>query len=544
MKKIVQIVSMLFISLNINAQSPNWAWVKGAGGTTNDDACSTTTDASGNVYITGFFSNNSITFGTVILTSAGGNDIYIAKYNALGNLLWAKRAGGSGQDIGYGINTDTKGNVYVAGEFRSPSIIFGTDTLTNNANSGNSPGIFIVKYDSSGNVLWTKGAKSIGNTGSGNLRGIDTDTADNVFITGSYYGPLIFGTNIINGSGVFIVKYDSEGNTIWAKGTGSVGSSNGITTDVSGNIYVTGNYSSSSIVFGVDTLINGGVYNMFIVKYDPSGNLIWANGSATTGQVNAYGIANDATGNIYVIGQYESVAKFANINLANAGYTDIFIVKYNASGNVIWAKGIGGTTYDWGFGITTDALNNVYITGHFNSSSITFGTFTLVNAGGYDIYVTKYNASGNVIWAKRAGNTSYDDSFSVTCDYIGNIYITGRYYSSSISFGTDTLINVSNSSNDADIYIAKLDILTEGIEENTHIQNTISPNPTTSFFQISNTQNIKNITIKNILGKEVYQANNINKSVVDIDITDYSAGVYFVELQSDNTTITKKIVKQ
>ena len=97
----------------------------------------------------------------------------------------------------------------------------------------------------------------------------------------------------------------------------------------------------------------------------------------------------------------------------------MYIVKYDAMGNVMWAKSAGGTGSDLVRGISNDEIGNIYVTGGFDSDSITFGTTTLINEGGYDMYMVKYDTSGNVIWAKGAGSMSSDYGNNITTDVAG-----------------------------------------------------------------------------------------------------------------------------
>jgi hypothetical protein len=124
MKKLYTIILFALVVMIANAQSPNWKWAKSAGGLADDFGNSITTDASGNVYVTGYFLSATITFGSYTLTNANTSsaDFFIVKYDALGNVLWAKRAGGTLGDAGNSISTVTSGNVYVAGYFSSSTI--------------------------------------------------------------------------------------------------------------------------------------------------------------------------------------------------------------------------------------------------------------------------------------------------------------------------------------------------------------------------------------------------------------------------------------
>ena len=176
---------MLIFELGISyGQSPTYLWAKRAGGTDTDKGSSVATDANGNILVTGVFYSSSITFGTTTLTNAGGSNMYIAKYDAGGNVLWAKSAGGTDSNGGYSIATDANGNIFVTGEFRNSSITFGTTTLTNAGYYD----IFIVKYDVGGNVLW---AKSTGGTDWDEGRSVASDANGNILVTGIFVSPSI-----------------------------------------------------------------------------------------------------------------------------------------------------------------------------------------------------------------------------------------------------------------------------------------------------------------------------------------------------------------
>jgi len=491
------------------AQAPNWTWAKSANGTGNDNATSTSTDTAGNVYVTGTYYEASITFGATTLTNAGGHDIFVVKYDAAGNVLWAKGAGGASNDEVRSNTTDVAGNVYITGYYNSISITFGATTLTNANNSTASADVFIVKYDTDGNVVWAKGAinttNDVGNSAT-------TDAAGNLYVTGSYYSSITFGTTTLTNAGsidIFIVKYDAMGNVIWAKGAGGVDDeySNSLSTDSLGNIYVTGYYTSASLTFGASTITNLGGQDIFIAKYDASGNALWAKGAGGAGSDNPNCISTDASGNVYVSGYYDSPSIISGATtLTNAGGVDVFIIKYDASGNVLWAKRAGGTADERAYSIATDAAGNVYIAGFFLSSSLILGTTTITNAGIADIFIIKYDALGNVLWAKGAGGTGVDVCNGISIDVSGNLFVTGYFGNPSITFGATTLSNTGSN----DIFIAKLGAITTAIKETTFEDGiSIYPNPTKDILNIV-CHCGESRTAKQHGAKENTLANNLN----------------------------------
>ena len=208
-----------------------------------------------------------------------------------------------------------------------------------------------------------------------------------------------------------------------------------------------------------------------------------------------------------------------------------------------WAKSAGGTTLDAGYSISTDAGGNVLVTGLFQSSSISFGSTTLTNAGGgyLDIFVVKYDASGNALWAKSAGGTSSDDrGFAISTDASGNVLVTGSFQSSSITFGSITLTNAGS----VDIFVAKLNGVV-GINELSFSQPPfrIYPNPTTGEFGVSSTEfGEGRLDIYNIVGEQVYsQIINQKSEIINPQLP---SAVYFIKVSNSEKASVQKLVVQ
>jgi hypothetical protein len=137
------------------------------------------------------------------------------------------------------------------------------------------------------------------------------------------------------------------------------------------------------------------------------------------GNLNIQNIKIDASGNRYVVGNFSATADFdpsaGTANLTSAGGSDIFIAKYNSSGDYVWAKRIGGTGADQGNSLTLDGSGNVFLTGYF-AGTVDFdpsaSTANLISAGGNDIFIAKYNSSGDYVWANGIGGTGIDRGLS------------------------------------------------------------------------------------------------------------------------------------
>ena len=220
-------------------------------------------------------------------------------------------------------------------------------------------------------------------------------------------------------------------------GTG-ITAARGIAVDTEGNIYIGGQFEQmvnfAADFGGTETKTSDGGADIFITKINASRNHSWTRRIGGPGNDAAYGIAVDASGNIYIAGRFRNAVNFReDFNAADpktsAGGTDIFITKITANGNYGWTKIIGGTANDVAYGITVDASGNVYIAGGFedtvNFAADFTGTENKSSGGGADIFVTKINADGTYGWTKTIGGNGNDVAYGIAVDSSDNVYITG-----------------------------------------------------------------------------------------------------------------------
>ena len=364
----------------------------------NDYAYGVATDLSGNVYVAG--GTNGGLDGN---TNAGNTDLFVVKYNSSGTKQWTKQLGSSSRDSANGVATDSSGNIYVTGTTYWE--------LDGNTSAGNAD-LFVVKYNSSGTKQWTK---QNGTDRYDEARGVATDSSGNVYVVGGTKGNL----NGISNSGrtdAFVIKFNSSGTKQWTKklGTWQNDLANGVATDSSGNFYVTGfTYQH------LDGNTSAGNADLFVVKYNSSGTKQWTKQLGTSKHDRARGVATDSSGNVYVTGD-----TYGGLDgNTNAGYNDLFVVKYNSSGTKQWTKQMGTSSTDLANGIATDSSGNVYVAGG------TYGGLDgNTNAGNSDLFVVKYNSSGTKQWTKQLGSSSRDYDYGVATDSSRNVYVSGDTY--------------------------------------------------------------------------------------------------------------------
>jgi hypothetical protein len=226
------------------------------------------TDKDNHIYIGGYFENET-SFDEIRLISRGKSDAFAVRHSPDGKVLWAKRFGGNGGEIA-SCETDSLGNVYLAGLFFSDTIATDTDTLTNNGLIN----AFIAKFDTDGRQLWARSAG--GNNGEAPAtatREFYVDESGNTFCTGSNWSEFMFAGQriqpVAGSEDILLMKYDRDGNEVWAVDYGGSGrnAGRGITTDREGNILLTGSFDEQQLRMDGHTLTNAGDSDIFIVKF-------------------------------------------------------------------------------------------------------------------------------------------------------------------------------------------------------------------------------------------------------------------------------------
>jgi hypothetical protein len=368
--------------LNCNG---DWLWAVSAGGSSYDNGIGVALDASGGIYIIGYFEGIA-TFGSTMLTSEGDWDVFVAKLNSDGVWQWAKSAGGSGYDEGRDIAVDSSGNVIITGNFHV-SASFGPFTLTSVAESSD---VFVAKLNCNGDWLW---AVSAGGSSYDNGIGVALDASGGIYIIGYFEGIATFGSTMLTSEGdwdVFVAKLNSDGVWQWAKSAGGSGYDEGrdIAVDSSGNVIITGNFHVSAS-FGPFTLTSvAESSDVFVAKLNCIGDWLWAVSAGGSSGDHGSGVAMDSGGKVYVTGSFQCTATFGSATITSAGSSDVFVAKLNCNGDWLWAVSAGGTGWDWGTDVAVSSSGIVYAAGNFQDAAW-FGSFNLTSAGESDVFIAK-----------------------------------------------------------------------------------------------------------------------------------------------------------
>ena len=357
--------------------------------------------------------------------------------------VWGTYYGGSGNDYGYGLDTDTEGNVYLSGFTNTTAVGTIATTGAHQTTYTGTGAAYLAKFNTNGVRLWATyygGNSTIGyqvavRNGAVVLAG-STLAGTNITTAGAHQ--TTFGGGSTSATDGFVAKFNSNGVRAWGTYIGGTGSDgiNGCAIDASDNIYVSGRTASSTAIATTgaqQASFGGGNNDVFLVKLNSAGQRQWGTylgGSAD--EVNT-GCALDKDGNVYLTGYTFSTTSISTtgahqVNLA--GSRDAFLVKYNPQGVRLWGTYYGGTGQDAGMGIAVDtAANMVYITGEAQSTSgfTTTGAHQTTKSGGmYDAFLAKFNANGQRQWGTYMGGSNEDQGSSVTVDREGNIIISGN----------------------------------------------------------------------------------------------------------------------
>ena len=538
-------LKILFIFLAFRFFSQNVQWVNSYSVSNCADG---TADAKGNAYITGYYNGSSI-IGTYSINTNGNEDIYIAKVNSSGTVKWVKSFGGSATDNGRCVSSNSS-NIFLAGEFLSPSLVVGSNTL-----STSSIGLFLCKMDTLGNIIWvTQYANS--SSSSVYVNSICTDAAGNSYCAGNFIGTCVIGTSTLTAPGMgfegYVTKLDINGNVIWCKtigGSTNTENINGITTDNAGNAYITGyfNFGSTTTV-GNYTLSSSGSTDAFAAKLSPAGNVLWAKRFGGSGADLGRSITSNNGPFLYIGGNYNPPFTMGSNTFTQAG---IYISRLDTSGTIIWANNfeknpVGSQNINLNK-ILTDVGGNVYSTGWFTGTT-TFGSSTVsavalsapssdANADGF---ISKLDASGAFSWVKQITSSINSLQYGKSLAYTsGMIYCLGDAFSSS-SIDTFTF----NTSSGEFGFLLKMAANDVGIEENIkELSVFVYPNPANDKLFIELTENTEELyySLTDVTGKKVIHKKRI-VSKESINVSHYSKGIYFLQLEAKNQIAVKKII--
>ncbi|HVZ38921.1 MAG TPA: hypothetical protein VHI13_06570 [Candidatus Kapabacteria bacterium] len=344
-------------------------WAKRYGGTGDESVAAIAVDSAGGVVIAGSFSGSE-TIGGVLLASAGGDDLFVARYDTAGEPVWGLRAGGSGKDAARGVASAGDGAVLVTGWFNDTMVVGGTR--------------LIAPHD--------------------------------------------------GGPDAFVARLGSDGSPEWAERFGGPGRDSGtaIAADGAGNGYVTGTFTSSSVQFGGVTITNHGAEDGFVARLDPTGATLWARAVGGDRNDRALAIGLDRRGASYVTGQFGGTMSGPEGGITSAGGADLFVAKLDASGSVAWLRRAGGIHADEGDGIAVDSAGEAFVAATYDTSA-TFGDIVLQAAGESDVALARLGAPSTITTQEIPGNPFCTGAPIVVSFTTSGVFGSGNVFTAQLS---------------------------------------------------------------------------------------------------------------
>ncbi|MBK7971105.1 MAG: T9SS type A sorting domain-containing protein [Bacteroidetes bacterium] len=464
----------------------------------------------------------------------GGTDYWIVKTDSAGIIQWQNTIGGSSYDNLYSVQQTSDGGYILGGSSESDQ----SGDKTENSNGGND--YWLVKTDSLGNILWQNTIGGSANDGFQSL----AQTTDGGYLLGGYSYSNISGDKAENSNGntdYWLVKTDSLGNILWQKTIGGSGYdfllSISQTTD--GGIILGG--ASSSNISGDKTENSNGSNDYWIIKMDNSGGIQWQNSIGGSASDYLHSIALTTDGG-YILGG-KSTSDISGDKTENGnGDFDYWIVKIDTAGAIQWQNNIGGSSMDILIS-TIQTIDGGYLLGGYSYSNIS-GDKTENNNGYVDYWIVKTDSLGVIQWQNSIGGGL--DNYLHAIDHTSDGgFILGGNSSSNIS-GDKT----ENSIGSADYWIIKLhenlNSLTEFLNKNEILL--LYPNPANSTLTIETSKLMASgskLSVTDVAGRTLLTKSlDVNVSKHQIDISSFSSGIYFVQLDGGTGIERGRFVKE
>ncbi len=398
-------------------------------------------DALGNTYVSGSFAGTT-KIGSNVFTAVADYDTFLAKLDPNGNVVWAKHYGSINYVSVADAKVDPQNNVVIAGGL-ADVVDFGGKTLSAPNGAG-----YAAKIDPQGNCLW---GIVFGSGGGDFADSLAIDPVGNIFITGSFVGPInqiVGSVSAVGGQDAFVIKLDPNGVGQWVKGFGgSQGDFGlGIAVDGGGNVIATGLFRGAVSFVGGPTLTASNSGNGYIVKLDALGNHVWSKLVPGTPSSTVNAVAADNAGRVYATGSFQGSTDLGGGMLTSAGSTDVFLVQYDGAGAHQWSKRFGGSGSDSGGLVVLDGPQHAIFSGGFNGS-IDLGLGPLIAVGTFDVFLARIDEMGSVLW-----NRTLEYGAGVAMDGQGAMFLAGSF-GTSIDLGGPTPLLDAGS---GDMFAAKL----------------------------------------------------------------------------------------
>jgi len=501
----------ILYSLNIFSQAPPPAieWQKTLGGSSGDWATSIQQTSDGGFIVAGHSNSND---GDVS-GNHGSWDFWVVKLSDLGDLVWQRSFGGSENDIANSVQETSDGGFIVAGY-----------TLSNDGDVTGFHGdrdAWVIKLDVQGDLIWQN---ALGGSLEDRAYSVQ-ETSDGGFIVAGYSDSNDGDVSGNHGfDDMWVVKLDVLGDLAWQRSFG--GSYQDLAFSVqqtSDGGFVVAGYTTS---IDGDVMGNNGFQDMWVVKLDVLGDLVWQSSLGGSFGESANSIQETSDGGFVVAGYATSTD--GDVTGFHGGQ-DMWVVKLDGFGDLVWQRSLGGSLIDWANSIQQTSDGGIVVAGYSRSVD---GDAT-VNNGLNDFWVVRMDVLGDLVWQRSLGGSVEDRAGSIQQTSDGGFIVAGY------SFSVDG--DVTGNHGGQDMWVVKLASV-NGIDDVIEDHFSISPNPSNGIFYIElNELHGASLTITEALGKEVLST-KVHEQRTTLDLSQEPKGIYLVNVQTEQGIISRKLV--
>lgn len=543
----------LLITINGYSQSVCSSFSTYFGGTQFDEIKGICVDGNKNSYIIGntFSLDLPITNGLLNDTASGNYDVFIAKIDSCGGLIWCTYFGTTNFDSGEKIALSPDGNIVFCG-FTSGLNLPVSSGCFQPANNGGYD-CFITKITPTGSLIWsTYFGKSNGDF----AYDIATDLLNNIIIGGTttsanlYTSPSSFQPNHKGNTDSFIARFSKDGVLKWCTYYGGNGNEDihALAIDHNFNIIGVGGSFSSNLntSAGAYQSINEGSPDAYIIKLDSNCSRVFSTYFGGTSIEDAWGVVIDLQNNIYVSGNTNSIDFDTTLNAYQTsllGVSDLYISKWSPSGALLNSTYFGGTGNDLSSRLAFMQPNNLMLLGKTESSDMPIigSSNQPNNAGNYDNFLVLFNSNTlQPVWSSYYGGSTDEEPIDISFISHQSVVFSGSTNSINYPLSLNPYQNFLNASNDG--MLTKIDFQNPNVTSiknySSNIGLSVFPNPFTDYLYVSSPQEFS-IQITNIIGQSVF----VSKNKKQIDTRNFEKGVYLISIETINTINTYKIIK-
>ena len=555
MKKSITILSFLLLNIGV-LFSQDFDWAKTIVSDRHEEFHALEIDDEGNTLTLGNF-ENTIQLSGVTLEAVGQSNIFLAKHNPEGDILWVKIIDG-GIATGEDLEIDKDGNIIMLGYFE-----YAIDFGNTNINAGAGSNIFLAKLDPTGEVIWVKHSTHTDNIAT-RAFSVETDNNGDIIIAGSTIGSSTTATVNFDGTEVtnngffdaLILKYSTDGDLLWLDTAGSNNAdlAYNVAIDDNNNIYITGIFAQQVIFGATDTLTSTalGQEDMFLLKYRPNGNLVWSKQSNPNILARGQHVGF-SEGHLFLTGYFLFDMEFEGAFIAppdSAAFNN-YLSKLDTLGNVIYTRPYANCANVMATrGLDFDENGNPFVLGRYQGEGITDDNVVMSNVNTQDNFMlTQHDkTTGEILKLWHGGGEGYDVPYDLAVKHSGEIYFAGKTSSLELTFQDTTLIFPPSSlgTYNSGFLIKLLDENFVNVFTPELLHDIVAyPNPTIDFLTIDLGENKVETSVQvfDISGKNISEKYFYHQQLIELPTDSWAKGMYFLKIKIGNQFATLKIMK-